>query len=174
MRLVLLEVARTGATLLLGLFAGGLVFTVLAPSLRSLPGPAYVRYWQALNVDYGRAMPVLLLTCLALLVTTAVVSYQRGWLVFWLTIAASLLLVATIVLTLTKLDPLNQLANSWNVDELPADWSDVRLRWWTLHTARTAMATLAFFALLVAQVADRGGGETAGAQPVAQPVQISG
>lgn len=36
------------------------------------------------------------------------------------------------------------------------------------------MATLAFFALLVAQVADRGAGETAGAHPAAQPVQISG
>ncbi|GAA4585895.1 hypothetical protein GCM10023194_30060 [Planotetraspora phitsanulokensis] len=174
MYLVLLNVARTGAALLLGLFAGGLVFTVLAPSLRSLPGPAYVRYWQALNVDYGRAMPVLLVTCLALLLTTCVVSYQRGWLVFWLGIAALLLLAATIVLTLTKLDPLNQLANSWNADEPPADWADVRLQWWTLHAVRTAMATLAFLALLVAQVADRGDGQTVSAPSAAQHVQISG
>jgi hypothetical protein len=174
MRLVLLEVARMGATLLLGLFAGGLVFTVLAPSLRSLPGSAYVRYWQALNVDYGRTMPVLLLTCLVLLLTTCVVSYQRGWLVFWLSIAALLLLVATIVLTLTKLDPLNQLANSWNADQPPTGWADVRLHWWTLHAVRTALATVAFFALLVAQVADRGGGETVSAHSDVQPVQISG
>ncbi|MEV0597525.1 DUF1772 domain-containing protein [Nonomuraea cavernae] len=158
MRIVLLEVARTGATLLLGLFAGGLVFTVLAPSLRSLPGSAYVRYWQALNTDYRRAMPVLLLTCLVLLLATCVMSYSRGQLVFWLAVTAALLLVATIVLTLTALDPLNQLADSWDADQPPAGWADVRLRWWTLHLVRTAMATVAFVALLIAQVADRAGG----------------
>ncbi|GGO70056.1 DUF1772 domain-containing protein [Nonomuraea cavernae] len=158
MRVVLLEVARTGATLLLGLFAGGLVFTVLAPSLRSLPGSAYVRYWQALNTDYRRAMPVLLLTCLVLLLATCVASYPRGRLGFWLVVAATLLLVATIALTLTALDPLNQLADSWDADRPPAGWADVRLRWWTLHLVRTAMATLGFVALLIAQVVDRAGG----------------
>ncbi|GAA4557551.1 DUF1772 domain-containing protein [Planotetraspora kaengkrachanensis] len=169
---VLLVIARTGAVSLLGLFAGGLVFTVLAPSLRALPAPAYVRYWQALNVDYGRAMPVLLLTCLALLLATCAMSFPRGRLVFWLTIVALLLLVATIVLTLTRLDPLNQLANSWDADQPPTDWADVRLRWWALHGVRTAMATLAFFALLIAQAADGEGG-TVSAHAAARHGQIS-
>ncbi|GAA0440947.1 hypothetical protein Acor_12070 [Acrocarpospora corrugata] len=143
--------------LLLGLFAGGVFFTVLAPSLRLLPGPAYVRYWQALNIDYGRAMPVLLLTCLALLLATCVLSYRRGWLVFGLSVAALLLIAATIVLTVTQLEPLNLLANSWNADQLPADWTDARESWWTLHAVRTVMAVTAFAGLLVAQAVDQGG-----------------
>ncbi len=54
------------------------MFTALAPSLRSLPGPDYVRYWQGLNADYGRAMPVLLLTCLALMVATCVMGHRAA------------------------------------------------------------------------------------------------
>ncbi|MEV4184083.1 DUF1772 domain-containing protein [Streptosporangium canum] len=173
MRNLLPEAARTGATSLLGLFAGGLVFTVLAPSLLTLPAPAYVRHWQALNTDYGRAMPVLLLTCLALLLVTCATSYRRGRPVFWLTVTATLLLIAVIVLTLTTLDPLNRLADSWNADRPPADWTDIRRHWWTLHTIRTAMAVLAFLALLIANVADRTKGEPPGA-PSAARLQGSG
>jgi uncharacterized membrane protein len=174
MRPLPLEIVRLMATLLLGLFAGGVFFTVLAPSLRSLPGPAYVRYWQALNIDYGRAMPVLLLTCLALLLTTCVLSYQRGWLVFGLSVAALLLLAATIVLTVTQLEPLNQLANSWNADQLPAGWADARRRWWTLHKVRTVMAVTALAGLLVAQTVDQGGSERANAlDSVVQTAQVS-
>lgn len=168
MRNLLLETARMGATSLLGLFAGGLVFTVLAPSLLKLPPPAYVRYWQALNTDYGRAMPVLLLTCLALLLLTCATSYQHGQPVFWLTVAATLLLTATIVLTLTTLDPLNRLADSWNPDRPPADWTDIRRHWWTLHMIRTAMAVLAFLALLIANLADRTKGTAPGAPSAAR------
>ncbi|TKK91761.1 DUF1772 domain-containing protein [Herbidospora galbida] len=144
------EAVRTGATALLGVFAGGLVFTALAPSLRSLPGPDYVRYWQGLNADYGRAMPVLLLSCLALLVATCVMAYSRGGPGFWLSAGAVVLVVAVIVLTVTRLDALNRLADSWNPDLLPADWARARAEWWNLHFARTAMATAGFFLLLLA------------------------
>ncbi|MGW0590264.1 anthrone oxygenase family protein [Streptosporangium sp. NPDC002607] len=174
MRPLLLEIVRTTATLLLGLFAGGVFFTVLAPSLRGLPGPAYVRYWQALNTDYGRAMPVLLLTCLALLLATCVLSYQRGWLVFGLSIAALLLVTGTIVLSVTQLEPLNQLANSWNADQPPTGWADARERWWNLHTARTVMAVLAFAGLLIAQAVDRGSSKTVNtADSAIQPARVS-
>ncbi|MEV0396663.1 DUF1772 domain-containing protein [Polymorphospora rubra] len=151
----LLTVTRTAAALLLGLFAGGVIFTVLAPSLRELPGPAYVRYWQALNVDYGRAMPVLLLTCVALLVATSALSYRRGGATFALSLAATLLTIGVIVLTVTWLEPLNSTANSWNPDEPPDTWSALRDRWWSLHLVRTASALAAFVCLLLAQAVDQ-------------------
>lgn len=148
---LLLEIVRTFAVLLLGLYAGGVFFTVLAPSLTRLPGPAYLPYWQALNTDYGRAMPMLLLTTLVALVLTCLLSFQQGLLIFSLSIAALLLTVGTIVLTVTQVEPLNQRANSWTAEHLPTDWSDVRARWWTLHTMRTMLAVVAFGLLLIAQ-----------------------
>jgi len=153
---LLLQIARTAAVLLLGLYAGGVLFGVLAPSVMLLPGSAYLPYWQALNADYGRAMPVLLLTTLAFLVLTCILSFldRRGQRIFILSVVALLLTIATIVLTVTQLEPLNRLANSWTVENLPTEWVDVRARWWTLHIIRTILAVLAFAALLIAQAID--------------------
>jgi uncharacterized membrane protein len=176
-RTLLLEITRATAVLLTGLFAGGVFFLVLAPSLGRLPGPAYVRYWQALNTDYGRAMPPLLLTCLALLIATCVLSYRRGWLVFGLSLASLGLMAIVLVLTISQFEPLNQLANSWDPDQLPPDWASARDRWLALHNWRTALAIAAFAALLCAMATDRltppeqaastGSGPTASSVPAA-------
>lgn len=174
MRPLLLEITRMASTLLLGLYAGGVFFVVVAPSLGRLPGPAYVRYWQALNTDYGRAMPPFLLTCLALVLITCVLSYRRGWLVFALTAGALLLVLCTIVLTVTQMEPINQLANTWNPDQPPADWAVLRQRWVTLHAVRTAIAVLAFAGLLTAQMIDRHQATATNAVNTANPAAPSG
>lgn len=150
-----LAVSRAVALLLVGLYAGGVFFVVIAPSLGRLPGPASVPYWQALNVDYGRAMPPLLLTTIAVLIVTAVLSRSRGGPVFWLTVAGLVLVVATVVLTLAAMDPLNRLADSWNPDQLPADWEQVRQQWAGWHLTRTIAAVAAFGCVLTAQALDR-------------------
>ncbi len=155
MRQPVLEIVRVASTLLLGLYAGGVFFVVIAPSLGRLPGPAYVRYWQALNADYGRVMPPFLLTCLVLLLAAGVLSYGRGRLVLGITVGVLLLVVSTVVLTVTQLEPLNRLADTWDADLLPADWTTARDRWITLHAVRTVIAVVAFAALLAAQAVDR-------------------
>ncbi|MFD3456143.1 anthrone oxygenase family protein [Streptomyces sp. NPDC058691] len=155
MRTVVLEIVRAGAATLLGLYAGGVFFTVIAPSVARLPGPAYVPYWKALNADYGRAMPPFLLTCLALLIATCALSYRQGPLVFCLSLAAAVLVLGTIVLTVTQMEPLNRLVDGWSSDAPPADFTAVRDRWLTLHTVRTVLAVLAFVSLLIAQGSDR-------------------
>lgn len=150
-----LAVARSIALLLVGLYTGGVVFIVLAPSAARLPGPTYVGQWQALNKDYSRAMPLLLLTTVAALIVTTVLSWHRGQLVVLLDIAAVLLVVLTIVLTVAAMEPLNRLANSWNPDRLPDVWDQTRQRWIRLHLARTVMALAAFACALVAAAVDR-------------------
>ncbi|MER7361805.1 DUF1772 domain-containing protein [Nonomuraea wenchangensis] len=152
---VVLTASRMLALLLIGLYAGGVVFVVLAPSVARLPGPAYVRYWQALNVDYGRAMPPLLLAGIAALVVAAALSWRRGWFAFGLTAAALILVILTVALTLTGLEPLNRLADAWDPDLLPADWEESRRRWLSLHLVRTALALAAFACLITVQTFDR-------------------
>jgi hypothetical protein len=101
----------------------------MAPRLLRVPGAASVRYWQALNADYGRAMPRLLLTRLAFLVATCVLSWRRGGLTLGLALAGTTLVVVTIVPTLVWLEPLNPMADGWDPDRLPSDWSDTRSTW---------------------------------------------
>lgn len=127
---------------------------VLAPSVSRIPGPAYVRYWQALNADYGRHMPPLLLISVAALLVVAVLSWQRGWLVFGLSTAALILVALTVTLTVAGMEPLNQVANAWDPDALPDGWDGIRQRWFNLHLVRTGLALAAFACLIVAQTAD--------------------
>ncbi|MCH1867351.1 DUF1772 domain-containing protein [Nocardioides sp. CFH 31398] len=151
---MVLAAVRALALLLVGVYAGGVVFSALAPSVYRLPGSAYVRLWQAQNHDYGATMPVLLLAGLAALVLTAALSRSSGALVLGPTALAAVLLVATIVLTVTQLEPFNRAADGWNPDRLPADWSSTLDAWRRLHTVRIVLAVAAFSLLLAAQVAD--------------------
>ncbi|SEG97786.1 protein of unknown function [Nonomuraea solani] len=153
---VVFAASRMVALLLVGLYAGGVLFAVLAPSVGRMPGPAYVRYWQALNVDYGRAMPPLLLAAIVTLVAVSVLSWRRGWLVFGFSLVALILVVLTVALTLAGMEPLNRIADTWNPDHLPADWEESRQRWFNLHLVRTVLALAAFACLITAQGLDRG------------------
>lgn len=150
MRRTLLQITRSLSTLVVGVYAGGVLLFSLAPSVGRLPAESYIPYWQAINTDYARAMPPLLLSGLALLIASCALLLGERRRVFWLTLVATVTIAATIVLTITQLEPLNQLANSWRADQLPADWEDVRDHWWALHTARTVLAVTAFATLLVA------------------------
>ncbi|MFB4266442.1 DUF1772 domain-containing protein [Nonomuraea sp. GTA35] len=150
-----LTVLRAAGLAMVGLYAGGVLFVVIAPSVTRLPGPAYVRYWQALNADHGRTMPPLLLATVAVLLVAAVISWRHGRLVFGLGVAALILVALTIVLTVAALEPLNQLANTWVADRLPVGWHESRRQWSHLHLVRTALALAAFGCLITAQVIDR-------------------
>ncbi len=90
------------------------------------------------------------------MVATPVLSARRGPLVLGTAVAATVLVVATIVLTVTQVEPLNRLADSWNPDALPADRGTVRDTWTGLHLVRTVLAVAAFALLLASQVADVG------------------
>lgn len=151
---MIVRITRAIALLLLGTYTGGVVFSVLAPSVYDIPGPAYVRYWQAQNVDYGAAMPVLLLSLLAVLIVTSVLSARRGRRVLALTVITTVLVVATVVVTVTQMEPLNELANSWDPDRLPTDWESTRDDWLQWHNVRVALAVAAFGCLLASQVLD--------------------
>lgn len=99
-------------------------------------------------------MPVLLLSCIAALVATAVLAARRGRLVMTLTVTTTVLVVATVLLTVTRMEPLNEIANSWDPDRLPTDWAstlEAARRW---HSVRVVLAVAAFGCLLVSQVLD--------------------
>ncbi|MDG4827443.1 DUF1772 domain-containing protein [Asanoa sp. WMMD1127] len=146
-----LAVARAVALLLTGLYAGGVLFVVLAPSLTRLPAEAYVPYWQALNTDYGRAMPPLLLTCVAAQALTVALSWRSGGWSLALSVGALVLVVLTVVLTVAGMEPLNRAVNTWDAGRPPADWAEIRARWSDRHLIRTALALTAFGFLVVAQ-----------------------
>lgn len=159
------EIVRALATTLVALYTGGVFFVVIAPSVTRLPADAYTRWWQAMNTDMRRTMPPLLLTCLGLLVLTAVLGYGRSRPAFVTAVVAVALIVVTIGLTVSRLEPLNAIGDAWDPDAPPADWTEVRDRWQRLHLVRTVLALLTLATLLAAPVAERAAPSSAAPGP---------
>lgn len=65
-----------------------------------------------------------------------------------------MLVVATVLLTVTQLEPLNAIANSWDPDRLPGDWAATLETWLWWHRVRVVLAVAAFGSLLACQVLD--------------------
>ncbi|MFJ4654532.1 anthrone oxygenase family protein [Nocardia sp. NPDC088792] len=139
--------------LLVGIYMGGVVCFVLAPSVTHLDAHAYISFWQAENHDYGRVMPILLLTCLATVVASAAMGARHGRRVWIFELGAATLIGAAILVTVTRMEPLNHQANSWDPDNPPADWETIRSHWLAWHDLRTAFAVAAFTSLLIARTA---------------------
>jgi hypothetical protein len=146
---VLFTWVAAAALLLTGLYAGGVFFVALAPTVTKLPPDAFLLLWQAWNADY-QVLPPFLLINVVLLVVTAVLAARRGWPALLAATGATLLVVFSIVLTITQLVPLNEVVDTLSPGNLPADFESVRARWWALHLLRTAAATVAFVLLIAA------------------------
>lgn len=99
-----------------------------------------------------------LLPCLAL--ASIILTIALSWLargkgaVFYLYLAALLLMIGGGVVTRIVNQPINAQVMSWT-GSLPADWTDRRALWWNGHVVRTGLSVCGFALLLAAIILDR-------------------
>jgi hypothetical protein len=149
---MVLDLMRAGALLLLGCYAGGLLIFILAPGIAALPGDAFTLYWQACNHDYGTRAPIVVLTCSFFLAATCALMIGQDWAILAPALFALVLLVGSIIITLTRMEPLNRIANTWNPGALPSDWACARDRWLSWQRIRTAVTVVSFVSLLASLI----------------------
>lgn len=132
-----------------GLFAGFLTSVlVLELSLRGFDSTVYT---QVRLVELDSLDKLAVATLLPALIATAVLAYQTYRTnTRWPTVAALVLLVLVLGLTLTVNLPINSDQLHWNAQSPPSNWTDVRDRWQIAHAVRTVAAVLAFAALALA------------------------
>jgi uncharacterized membrane protein len=126
-----------------GLFAGFLLTVlVLEQSLRRFDAQVYT---QVRQVELVRLDTLASVTLLPAIITTGllVLRSRRAS-----SIAALVLLLGVVVLTLVVNLPINHDQTGWVVQNPPADWADVRDRWQLAHLARTVVAIVAFGLLI--------------------------
>jgi len=58
---------------------------------------------------------------------------------FWLTLAALVALLGTMIVFVLVTDPQNRKILGWKADDLPSDWTRVRARWEASHGLRSAL-----------------------------------
>ncbi|QHT68768.1 hypothetical protein GXP67_20005 [Rhodocytophaga rosea] len=112
-------------TLLMTGFYGGTGFFVLMggnPAILKMSNATFAEYWQ--HTDYYMAARMRFFgPCMMLCVVVSTIQYFLHHQVtsFWLMIGAILFLVADLIIVFSFNHPLNQLIQSWHLNQLPDD-----------------------------------------------------
>ena len=99
----------------------------------------------------GRVMPIWYITSLVLTAGLAVATWDEAG--AGPAIAAVVLLVVSVVMSIALLVPINNRSATWTADDHPDDWREQHRRWDRLHYARVAVIVAAFVLTLVAATA---------------------
>lgn len=138
--------ATTSTGLLVGVELA--VAVVLNPVLRALPIDAMIVGRSHGARMLGRAMPPWYIGSTLLVAGVALTSWGSPQAAFAL-VAVGLLL-ATVVLSVAVLVPLNTRAASWTAESHPSDWRTQQQRWDRLHGVRVGILVTALVLVVLA------------------------
>lgn len=113
---------------------------------RSLPETSWTLQHQAVDGLFSRVMPPTFITTLIALVAMAILAPSHAR---WFFVAAALLVIVTIAITVTVEVPINKTIATWTAGAAPSDWMAIRDRWLSFHWVRTITGTLAFLCAVV-------------------------
>jgi hypothetical protein len=114
-----------------------------------LTASQYMAMHQMRDATFAKVMPFVGLGTLIVVVVSVGFALGTGW-PRWIGAIAMMLIIADIVMTISRQVPLNQEVQSWSETTIPAHWRSVRDQWAAQHRLRLALCTLAYCALLVA------------------------
>lgn len=119
-------------TTLLSGFYGGIGFfgyVGFNPTLARLPEKAFVAYWQILDHFMGSRMPVFAPSLLLLiLASTVLLKKSRFGKAAGFMLLALIIFIGDGIFTFTVNHPYNQLIQSWDINELPSNVEQVKMR----------------------------------------------
>ena len=139
-------------SILAAALAGGMFWgpwLALTVSIRTFPPAVFLAIFDRLGRNIGAVMTFLLPLALALMVPVLWGAYLRHPATFYLTLAAFVLYLVALLVTVWVEVPLVKQIGQWTVATLPPDWEQVRDRWGAFHVVRVVTA-VAGLGLLVA------------------------
>ena len=128
---------RLDLILVLALFTGTLFGIWIGSNPLKLSAAAYVEVTQNMLRSLGPVMQVLGPLSIILTITLAVLLKGRER---YLLFAAVGCIIATAIITFVVNQPINSELMTWSIDTPPANWMELRDRWWSGHVARTLTA----------------------------------
>jgi hypothetical protein len=138
---------RLDLIVVLALFTGTLFGIWMGSNPLKLSDRAYVEFTQNMIRSLGPVMQVLGPLSIILTITLAVLLKERRE--RYLLLAAAGCFVVTAIITFVVNQPINSELMTWSIGSPPANWMELRDRWWSGHIARTVTAIGGFvFALL--------------------------
>jgi uncharacterized membrane protein len=74
---------------------------------------------------------------------------EKNSIAFYFGVAASLLIIISLLITLLVEVPIDNQIKTWTAQTVPADWTTLRARWQVFHTARTFVSLASLGCLIV-------------------------
>jgi hypothetical protein len=131
-----------------GLYAGVGFFTIMGgnPAVAKLSDKGFAEFWQHVDSYMGARMPIAgpVITLSVLLSMIVLFRNSGASTSFWLMAIAFLIMVVDIVFTLNVNHPLNQLIQSWDLENLPDNVSEIKMKVYAAFNIRLWFMILAF------------------------------
>jgi uncharacterized membrane protein len=151
------RIARSKVTTFVALFLLALVTGVfwgtwftLTRSIETFPAAEFIHIGQTIIANVAWPMRILMPTCILFMILASLVTDKKSAR-FYFSVAACLLIVIALLITLLVEVPIDNQIRTWTAKTVPADWTTLRARWQAFHTART-FVSLASLGCLIASV----------------------
>jgi hypothetical protein len=138
------------AAFLLALVAGvfwGTWFT-LTRSIETFSAAEFIHIGQTIITNVAWPMRILMPTCILFMIVATWIVPQKKSARFYLSVAACLLIVVALLITLLVEVPIDNQIKTWTAETVPADWTALRACWHVFHTARTFVSLASLGSLL--------------------------
>jgi uncharacterized membrane protein len=136
-----LKIVRFANLVLAGLLTGNEFgsWAAVHPALSNLPAPAHIRAEQEIVRRYGKIMPFLMASTIALAIPVLALIRDRRSAAFRCTFAGAICFVAMLIVTLTGNVPINKRVLELSAQSSPEEFLRLRQRWDRLHTLRNLL-----------------------------------
>jgi uncharacterized membrane protein len=138
-------------TLVSGMYWGP--WLALTRSMATFEPDVFLPIVRRLNQNMAPLMTVLMPVALLSTLPVLFLSYGERATTFFLTLAALVLFIVTLLVTVLVEVPIVKQVVTWTPSSLPADWQQRRDRWGAFHLLRIVPSVIALILLLVGAIA---------------------
>jgi uncharacterized membrane protein len=134
--------------LVTGVFWG--TWLTLTRSIETFSPDEFIHIGQTIIMNVAWPMRILMPSCILFMILSALLVPEKKSAAFYLSVAAFLLIVIALLITLLVEVPIDNQIKTWTAETVPADWTNVRARWQVFHTARTFVSLGSLGSLILA------------------------
>lgn len=128
----------------------------LARTMTKYDAATFLADGQHMISNLATVMAVLMISAVLVgVVVVVLLFWSRSKVAAWLALAALLLMIAVMAITLIVEVPIDNLIANWTEATLPSDWQEIRAQWAAFHTLRTFLSLGAVAAAVAAALTIR-------------------
>ena len=142
-----------GSLVLLMLITGvfwGTWFT-LTRSIDNFSSEEFIHIGKVIIANVALPMSIIMPAGILLMILSLWLYKHKKSIRFYIGLLSFVLLIATLLITLIVLVPIDNEINKWTSVNLPRDWEDIRRKWDAFHEIRTfiSLTSFGFYSLFV-------------------------